>query len=202
MNNSTNPAIAGLLTQNRGGKIWPILFFTTLVLFATLQVTQQKAFERKQRFIVVDDQAYYVIKEVGFAEAKTMHLDQAELASLSLLNRNPSGFDSERRLKHLFNKPCFEKAVTLAKHDAGAFEEKSLHQKAELLETKIQKMSGRSVQVLVNGQLIRTGIFEREVFNEVLRFQLRMTFVANPSLVENGRFPTVVTDFDLQVDPS
>lgn len=197
-----DPAIAGLLPRNRGGKIWPLLYFVTLAVFASLHVTQQRAFERKQRFIVVDDQAYYVVKEVGFAEAKTMHLDQAELASLALLNRNPAGFDSERRLKYLFSKPCFEEAVALAKQDASAFEEKSLHQKAELLETKIQKMSGRSVQVLVTGQLIRTGVFEREVFNEVLRFQLRMTFAANPSLVENGRFPTVVTDFDLQINPS
>ena len=197
-----DPAIAGLLPRNRGGKNWPLLYFATLAVFASLHVTQQRAFERKQRFIVVDDQAYYVVKEVGFAEAKTMHLDQAELASLALLNRNPAGFDSERRLKYLFNKPCFEKVAALAEQDASAFEEKSLHQKAELLETKIQKMSGRSVQVLVNGQLIRTGVFERKVFNEVLRFQLRMTFDANPSLVENGRFPTVVSDFNLQINPS
>lgn len=198
----SNPTIAPLLSRNQGGKVWPLLYFVTLAVFAALIVSQRQVFQKKQRFIVIDDQAYYVVKEVGFAEAKTMHLDQAELASLSLLSRNPTGFDSERRLKFLFNRPCFEKAVSLAQKEATAFEEKSLHQKAELLETKIQKMSGRSVQVLVTGQLIRTGIFEREVFNEVLRFQLRMTFVANPSLVENGRFPTVVTDFDLQIEPS
>jgi len=195
-----DPAIAGFLSRNRGGKVWPTLYFVTLATFGIALFSLKGTFEKRQRFILVDDQAYYVVKEVDFAGAKQMHLEQAELATLALLSRNPSGFDSERRLKYLFNVPSYQNAVKLEAEDATAFEEKSLHQKVEVFETKIQKMSSRSVQVLVNGQLIRTGVFEGEVFNEVLSFQLRMTFADNPSLVENGRFPTVVTEFELKVE--
>jgi hypothetical protein len=43
-------------------------------------------------------------------------------------------------------------------------------------------------------------VFERETFTEVLLFELRMTFVDNPALVDNGRFPTVVDQFELKTD--
>ncbi|MDA7907308.1 hypothetical protein N9062_00360, partial [Akkermansiaceae bacterium] len=193
-------SINGLLTRNRTGKVWPILYFLTLIAFAGVVFKLTSAFEARSRFILMGPNAYYVVKEVDFAGAKEMHLEQADLATTSLLNRGPSGFDSERRLKYLFNAPSYQKAVQLASDEAAAFEAKSLHQKAEVFETKIQKMSSRSVQVLVVGQLIRTGVFEGESFTEVLRFELRMTFADNPALVDNGRFPTVVENFELQTE--
>ena len=193
-------SINGLLTRNRTGKVWPILYFLTLVAFVAVVFKLTNAFETRSRFILMGSNAYYVVKEVDFAGAKEMHLEQADLATTSLLNRGPSGFDSERRLKYLFNAPSYKKAVRLAADEAIAFETKSLHQKAEVFETKIQKMSNRSVQVLVEGQLIRTGVFEGASFTEVLRFELRMTFVDNPALVDNGRFPTVVENFELQIE--
>lgn len=194
-----DPTITGILSQNKTGKWWPILYLVTLATFVIVLLLLQKNFDKKQRFILMDDQAYYVVKEVDFTGAREMHLDQAELAALTLLSRNPSGFDFERRLKYLFSVSCYQKAVEVKDSESPDFEGKSLHQKVEVFETKIQKMSSRSVQVLVQGQLIRTGIFEGEVFTEVLRFQLRMTFSDNPSLVENGRFPTVVTNFGLEM---
>ena len=189
-----------LLSRNKSGKAWPLLYLLTLIAFIVMVFKLTHAFETRSRFILMGENAYYVVKEADFTTAKEVHLEQADLATTSLLNRGPSGFDSERRLKYLFNAPSYQKAVQLASEESVAFETKSLHQKAEVFETKIQKMSSRSVQVLVVGQLIRTGVFERETFTEVLRFELRMTFVDNPALIDNGRFPTVVDQFELKTD--
>ena len=195
-----DPSIKILLEKNRTGWVWPTLYLVTLAVFSAVVLVLVHAFGKERQYIVIDDQAYYMVKAVDFSSARQMHLDQAELATITLLNRNPQGFDSERRLKYLFDVPSYQKAVGMAEEDASAFKSKSLHQKVEMFETKIQKLTNRSVQVLVDGQLIRTGLFEGEVFNEVLRFQLRMTFVDNPSLVENGRFPTVVQEFTLNIE--
>ena len=46
-------SINGFLTRNRTGKVWPILYFLTLIAFAGVVFKLTSAFEARSRFILM-----------------------------------------------------------------------------------------------------------------------------------------------------
>lgn len=194
--------LAAFLKRDRSGRIWGYVALITMALSLILCWRMAVAFETRPRFILMDPTGTLIVtREKDFQDARQLHVSQAELAVQTLLNRQPNGFDSKERLKRLFDQSSYAKALELEKSEAAEFAEKSLHQKAEIERISIQKLTGTTVDVAVQGQLIRTGSFEGRPFIEVLRFNLGMRFEHNPSLLDNGRFPTVVRSFDLTTSP-
>jgi hypothetical protein len=52
------------------------------------------------------------------------------------------------------------------------------------------------VLVKVEGQLIRTGVFENQSFTESPKFTLNLTLVRNPDMLANKRYPLGVWSYE------
>jgi hypothetical protein len=157
-------------------------------------------FKQRERVVIIDPaQTYYLSPLLQFQEAKDLHAQQAELAAMTFLSRNPKEFDHPDLLRQIFLKPALEKAHEQRSREAVEFRAKQLHQKPEI--AKIEILSTRENEVLasVSGQVIRTGIFQEKVFNEAFGFKLTLQLIRNPNMAMNGRFPTAVGDFKYEI---
>ncbi len=159
-------------------------------------------FKQRERVVIIDPaQTYYVSPLLQFAKAKDLHAQQAELATLTLLQRSPKDFDHPELLRQLFLKSALQKAQEQRTREAVEFRAKQLRQKPEI--SKIDILSTREDEVLVtvSGQVIRTGIFQEKAFTEAFNFKLNHRFLRNPNMVANGRFPNAVGDFKYEIIP-
>jgi len=157
-------------------------------------------FKQRERVVIIDPaQTFYVSPLLQFSEAKDLHAQQAELATVTFLQRNPKDFDHPELLRQIFLKPSLQKAQDHRLREAVEFRAKQLHQKPEISKIDILNTREEEVLVAVYGQVIRTGIFREKVFNEAFNFKLSLRFIRNPNMAVNGRFPTAVGDFKYEV---
>ena len=165
-----------------------------LAAFDRYHLVQQ--FKHRERVVIIDSaQTYYISPLLEFQEAKELHAQQAELATLAFLNRNPRDFDQPQLLAQTFLKPALQKAQDLRIRETAEFRAKQLHQKPEI--AKIDILTTRENEVLANvsGQVIRNGVFQEKAFAEVCNFKLSLRLIRNPNLAANGRFPMAVGEF-------
>lgn len=182
---------------------WFWFFFTVavLVLSAIDRYHIISQFKERERVIMVDSAGtYYVSPLLKFSEARQLHVQQAELATMAFLERNPRDFDNPDLLKLMFLKKAYEKAQDERISEEVEFRAKQLHQKAEI--GRIDILATRDNEVLANvtGQVIRAGIFEGKAFTEAFPFTLRLLMLRNPNMALNGRFPTAVGDFKYEIN--
>ncbi len=185
-----------LVDKDRAAFSW-FLIAVAAILVALIEpyflVTKLK---ERERVVIVDPAGtYYVSPLLQFQESKGLHIQQATLAAVALLDRNPEGFDHPDLLKQMFLKAAHKKAVDIASEDSAEFKAKQLHQKAEISEIKLLKTRENFVLTQVSGQLVRTGIFEGKAFSEGIPFRLSLKMIRNPDMTKNGRFPTAVGGF-------
>jgi len=153
-------------------------------------------FKQRDRVVIVDpSQTYYISPLLQFQEAKDLHVQQAELAALTFLERNPKDFDHPDLLRQMFLKPALQKAQDQRTRESVEFRAKQLRQKPEIARIDILATRENEVLATVSGQLIRTGIFQEKAFNEAFNFKLNLRLIRNPNMAANGRFPTAVGDF-------
>ncbi len=179
---------------------WFLVAVAILILSALDRYHLVNQFKQRERVVIIDPSStYYVSPLLQFEEAKELHAQQATLATLALLERNPKDFDHPDLLKQVFLKPAHEKAQDHKSKEAAEFRSKQLHQKAEV--AKIDILSTRENEVLANvtGQIIRTGIFQERAFSEAYPFGLRLRLIRNPNMSANGRFPMAVGDFKYEI---
>ncbi|MBN9693132.1 MAG: hypothetical protein J0M24_23050 [Verrucomicrobia bacterium] len=165
-----------------------------LAAFDRYHLVQQ--FKHRERVVIIDPaQTYYLSPLLEFQEAKELHAQQAELATLAFLNRNPRDFDQPQLLAQTFLKAAHQKAQDLRIRETAEFRAKQLHQKPEI--AKIDILTTRENEVLANvsGQVIRNGVFQEKAFAEVFNFKLSLRLIRNPNLAVNGRFPMAVAEF-------
>ena len=160
-----------------------------------------QSFNQRQSIVIIDDETVYLPKSLEFVEANDLHIAQAKLAVQALLNRDSVGVDNSSQLRRLYGHQAFEKAKALIKREGVEFEVKQLHQKVEIIDVNLLRLRSDSVKVLVSGNLIRAGRFEDENLIEVLEFKMNLLFQRNHNMAVNGRYPTVVTDFQIQSSP-
>ena len=157
-------------------------------------------FKQRERVVIIDPaQTYYVSPLLQFAEAKDLHAQQAELATITLLERNPKDFDHPELLRQLFLKSAVQKAQDHRTREAVEFRAKQLHQKPEIAKIDILATRENEVLATVTGQVIRTGIFQEKAFTEAFTFKLSLRLLRNPNMAANGRFPTAVGDFKYEI---
>ena len=101
-----------------------------------------------------------------------MHVQQAELAAVTFLERNPKDFDHPDLLRQMFLKSALQKAQDQRTREAVEFRAKQLHQKPEIAKIDILATRENEVLATVSGQVIRTGIFQDKAFNEALQLQI------------------------------
>ena len=158
-------------------------------------------FKQRERVVIIDPAGtYYLSPLLQFSEAKELHVQQAELATLAFLERNPKDFDNADLLKLVFLKPAFNKAQDERISEAVEFRAKQLHQKAEIGRIDILATRDNEVLAAVTGQVIRSGIFQDKAFTEAFPFTLRLRLIRNPNMALNGRFPTAVGDFKYEIN--
>ncbi len=182
----------------------PWFWFLVAVLVTGLAAWDRQAlvahFRQRERVVIIDpSQTFYVSPLLHFGEARELHVQQAELATLSLLQRNPRDFDFPDILKLMFLKDSLEKATLQRSKEDPEFRAKSLHQKPEIARVDILATREDSVLASVTGQLVRTGVFQDKAFTEGLQFTLKLNLVRNPNMAANGRFPTAVAEFKYDV---
>jgi hypothetical protein len=135
-----------------------------------------------------------------FSEARDLHVQQAELATMAFLERNPKDFDNPDLLKLMFLKSALAKAQDERVKEMVEFRAKQLHQKAEIARIDILATRDNEVLAAVTGQIIRSGIFQDKAFTEAFPFTLRLRLIRNPNMALNGRFPTAVGDFKYEIN--
>jgi hypothetical protein len=120
-------------------------------------------------------------------------------ATLALFERNPKGFDYPDMLQRLFLSGAFHTADADREKTAGEFQVKNIHQKPEVFKIDILRTRENQVLVKVQGQLIRTGVFEGQTFTESPKFTLNLTLVRNPDMLANRRYPLGVWSCDYTI---
>jgi hypothetical protein len=178
--------------------------------FVAVAVTALAAFDRyhligqfkqRERVVIIDPAGtYYLSPLLQFSEAKDLHIQQAELATMAFLERNPKDFDNPDLLKLLFLKSALGKAQDERVKEMVEFRAKQLHQKAEIARIDILATRENEVLAAVTGQIIRSGIFQEKAFTEAFPFTLRLRLIRNPNMSLNGRFPTAVGDFKYEIN--
>lgn len=155
----------------------------------------------KPQVLLMDAYTYYLPKSLDFAEAKELHVSQAGLLMESLLNRAAEGLDNPERLKRMCEADAYKKAVSMIKKDSEAFKAKRIHQKVEIRSVQILQAEDDTVMVAVDAQLVRIGVFGDAPFQEALTVKARLQFVRNPSVAQNGSFPTLLRSFTIETAP-
>jgi hypothetical protein len=190
-----------LVLRDRLPWFWFAFTVAVLLLSAIDRYHLVSQFKQRERVVIIDPAGtYYLSPLLQFSEAKDLHVQQAELATLAFLERSPKDFDNPDLLKLMFLKSAFNKAQDERISEAVEFRSKQLHQKAEI--GRIDILATRDNEVLVNvtGQIIRSGIFQDKAFTEAFPFTLRLRLVRNPNMALNGRFPTAVGDFKYEIN--
>jgi hypothetical protein len=190
-----------LVLRDRLPWFWFAFTVAVLALSAMDRYHIISQFKQRERVVIMDPAGtYYVSPLLQFQEAKQLHVQQAELAAMVFLERNPKEFDNPDLLKLLFLKKALGKAQEERISEAVEFRSKQLHQKAEIGQIDILATRDNEVLAAVTGQIIRSGIFQERAFNEAFPFTLRLRFIRNPNMALNGRFPTAVGDFKYEIN--
>ena len=190
-----------LVLRDRLPWFWFAFTVAVLALSAMDRYRIISQFKQRERVVIIDPGGtYYAAPLLQFQEAKQLHVQQAELAAMVFLERNPKDFDNPDLLKLLFLKKALGKAQDERISEAVEFRSKQLHQKAEIGQIDILATRDNEVLAAVTGQIIRTGIFQERIFNEAFPFTLRLRFIRNPNMALNGRFPTAVGDFKYEIN--
>jgi hypothetical protein len=179
---------------------WFFVAFAVTVIAAIDRYRLIEHFKQRERVVIIDpSQTYYISPLLQFQEAKDLHVQQAELAAVTFLERNPKDFDHADLLRQMFLKPALQKAQDYHTREAVEFRAKQLHQKPEIARIDILATRENEVLATVSGQVIRTGIFQEKAFNEAFNFKLSLRLIRNPNMAANGRFPTAVGDFKYEI---
>lgn len=130
-----------------------------------------------------------------FRAARSVHAQQARLATKAFLDRTPGGWDDPDVVEIMFLSRAFDQARAQLDGEADERAAKQLHQKAEIASVQFLTTADEEVLVQVKGQLVRAGLFQNRPFGETIPFQLSLKLLRNPDLALNGRFPMAVADF-------
>ena len=190
-----------LVLRDRLPWFWFAFTVVVLLLSAIDRYHIISQFKQRERVVIIDPAGtYYLNPLLQFSEAKDLHIQQAELATMAFLERNPKDFDNADLLKLLFLKPALAKAQDERIKEMVEFRAKQLHQKAEIGRIDILATRDNEVLAAVTGQIIRSGIFQDKAFTEAFPFTLRLRLIRNPNMALNGRFPTAVGDFKYEIN--
>jgi len=179
-------------------RLWCVVAVAAVGFCAVQPFLVIRAYRTRERVVVLDPSGtFHVSPLLGFEEATKLHEQHALLACLALFQRNPAGFDYPELLDKLFLPDAARKARTEAGTQAEEFTAKALHQKPEVQKITVLETRENTVLAQAEGQLIRTGAVNGQVFTEAPSFTVRYTFARNPNLAANGRYPLAVWNYDI-----
>jgi len=181
-------------------RAWCIIACGAVVLAIIQPFLIARALSGRERVVVLDGAGTFSVSPVlGFEQAKELHEAMTLWATLALFQRNPRDFDFPDVLQKIYLADAFAKAQADRDSSKAEFEAKNIHQKPEVFKMDILRTREDRVLVKVEGQLIRTGIFENQTFTESPKFTLNLTFARNPNMLANKRYPLGVWSYEYTV---
>ncbi len=181
-------------------RAWCVIACVAVALCIVQPFLILKAASGKERVVVLDGAGTFSVSPVlGFEQAKELHESMTLWATIALFQRNPRDFDYPDVLQKIFLADAFGKAQADREAAKAEFEAKNIHQKPEVFKIEILRTREDRVLVKVEGQLIRTGIFENQTFTESPKFTLNLTFARNPNMLANKRYPLGVWSYDYNI---
>ena len=159
-------------------------------------LTLQAAMGR-MRFVAMDSRDTFYLANLGsFETAQHVHAEIAKMAAETIFSRNPDGFDDPERLERLFNPATAATLNKDAARDADVFRAQQIHQKIETGQIRELEVDDNTALVSVQGQILRTGIFNQRVVNDAKKVTVFLRLHVNDDMAHNGRYPPVVTNYE------
>ncbi|OAM90017.1 hypothetical protein AW736_09500 [Termitidicoccus mucosus] len=178
-------------------RVWALVAIGALILAVIQPFFIINAYRTRERVVILDGAGTFSISPLlGFEESKTLHETLTIWATLALLQRNPRALDFPDLLQRLYLTEACARAQGDLLANREEFEVKQIHQKPEVFKMDILRTREDQVIVKVEGQLVRTGVFERQAFTESPRFTLTLTLVRNPDMIANKRYPLAVWNYE------
>ena len=159
-------------------------------------LTLQAAMGR-MRYVAMDSRDTFCLANLGsFETAQHVHAEIAKMAAEAIFSRNPDGFDNPERLERLFNPATAATLNKDAARDADVFRAQQIHQKIETGQIRELEVDDNTALVSVQGQILRTGIFNQRVVNDAKKVTVFLRLHVNDDMAHNGRYPLVVTNYE------
>ncbi|OAM91865.1 hypothetical protein OH491_07375 [Termitidicoccus mucosus] len=178
-------------------RMWALVACGALALAVLQPYLIIGAYRTRERVVILDGAGTFSVSPLlGFEEAKTLHETISLWAALALLQRNPKNFDFPDLLHRLYLTEAATKAQNELLAAREEFEVKQIHQKPEIFKLDILRTREDQIIIKIEGQLVRTGVFERQAFAESPRFSLTLTLVRNPDMLANKRYPLAVWNYE------
>ena len=116
------------------------------------------------------------------------------LAVDSMFNKTPEGLDDPDRCQRILTPSAWAWLdAQFVAPQRSAFQQRTIHQKVEI-ESILYRPSAEpgSTSAVVKGQLLRTGVFEGKIFNEVWSLDTCLVWTRNDCLRDCARYPLAV----------
>jgi hypothetical protein len=158
---------------------------------------------QKLHTIIIDKSGNILYSPVlGFSENGAIQGYESKLAALCCFQRNPKGSDFVELIDKLFTDPAKTKIKLYLQNQDTEFVAKQIHQKVEvqncdIISTETDQGFDKWV-VEVKGQLLKTGRVNDLAFEQPSKFVLKLTFLRNEDMLNNGKLPLVVYDVEIQ----
>jgi hypothetical protein len=177
--------------------VWQGLFVLAVAAIPiTNSVTLQTAMGRI-RFAAMDSRDTFYLANLGsFETAQHIHAELAKMAAETIFSRNPEGFDDPERLERLFNPVTAAELNKEAARDSDVYRLQGIHQKIETGQIRELEVDDNNALVSVEGQILRTGVFNQRVTNETKKVTVFLRFRVNEDMALNGRYPLVVVNYE------
>lgn len=160
-----------------------------------------KSMNKDVQFVVMDrNGGIFVENGKSFDQAKELHVEQALLATTSLLLRSPNDFDLPELLRAMYLPQALNQAVSLKGVEASEFLLKQIQQQPSVTQIEALETRPNLVRIQVIGRVVRKGVFRDQSFTEVLPFILDLVLKNNTDLLRNRRQPTLVSEFSLRYE--
>ena len=175
---------------------YALAFIFAAAIPITNSLTLQAAMGR-MRFVAMDSRDTFYLANLGsFETAQHVHAEIAKMAAETIFSRNPDGFDNPERLERLFNPATAATLNKDAARDAEVFRAQQIHQKIETGQIRELEVDDNMALVSVQGQILRTGIFNQRVVNDAKKVTVFLRLHVNDDMAHNGRYPLVVTNYE------
>ena len=177
--------------------LWQALFVIAVAAIpVTNSLTLQAAMGRI-RFAAMDSRDTFYLANLGsFETAQHIHAELAKMATETIFSRNPDGFDDPERLERLFNPLTAAELSKEASRDADVYRAQGVHQKVETGQIRELEVDDATALVSVEGQILRTGVFNQRLTNETKKVTVFLRLKVNEDMALNGRYPLVVVNYE------
>ena len=99
-------------------------------------------------------------------------------------------------MERLFNPVTAAGLNKEAARDSDVYRLQGIHQKIETGQIRELEVDDNTALVSVEGQILRTGVFNQRVTNETKKVTVFLRFRVNEDMALNGRYPLVVVNYE------